>query len=120
MGKGNGIYREKPMVTNYPQQLTAAAEVTRQATTESSLIARVASRIAQVFCGLHGHEAMLHFAGSRVMMRCSSCGHNTPGWEITGKGPRVRYAGDARRHALMPRLALHKGAEPRLVLRRSA
>ncbi len=99
------------MVTNYPQQLTATAEVTRKATTESSLFARVASRIGQVFCGLHGHDAVLHFEGSRVMMRCTSCGHDTPGWEITGQGPRMRYAGDARRHAI---------SKPRLVLRKSA
>jgi hypothetical protein len=98
------------MVTNYPQQLTAAAEVTRKATTESSLLGRVASRIGQVFCGLHGHDAVLHFEGNRVMMRCTSCGHDTPGWEISGQGPRIRYAGDARRHAIKPRLVLRKSA----------
>jgi hypothetical protein len=107
------------MVTNYPQQLTATAEVTRQATTESSLLARMAGRLGQMFCAIHGHDAVLHFEASRVMMRCTSCGHDTPGWEITGQGPRVRYAGDARRHALKPRLALHK-SEPTLVLRKSA
>ena len=99
------------MVTNYPQQLTAAAEVARKALTEPGLMARIATRIGQVVCGLHGHDAVLHFEGSRVMMRCTSCGHDTPGWEITGQGPRMRYAGDARRHAI---------SKPRLVLRKSA
>ena len=98
------------MVTNYPQQLTAATEVTNKATAEASLMARMATRLGQVVCGLHGHDSVLHFEGSRVMMRCTSCGRDTPGWEISGKGPRLRYAGDAHRHTLKPRLVLRKSA----------
>jgi hypothetical protein len=97
------------MVTNYPQQLTATAEVTNKATREAGLMARMASRLGQVVCGFHGHDAVLHFEGNRVMMRCTSCGHDTPGWEISGQRPRTRYEGDARRHALKPHLALAKG-----------
>jgi NAD-dependent SIR2 family protein deacetylase len=108
------------MVTNYPQQLTAAAEFTRKATTDAGLMARMATRIGQVVCGLHGHDAVLHFEGRRVMMRCTSCLHDTPGWEISGQGPRIRYSGDARRHVLKPRLTLHNSAELKLVLRKSA
>ena len=98
------------MVTNYPQQLTAATEVTPQATPEAGRMARMATRFAQVVCGLHGHDSVLHFEGKRVMMRCTSCGHDTPGWEISGQGPRLRYTGDARRHTLKPRLVLRKSA----------
>ena len=97
------------MVTNYPQQLSTAAEVTSKTTPEAGLMARMASRLGQVVCGLHGHDAVLHFEGNRVMMRCTSCGHDTPGWEISGQGPRTRYEGDARRHVLKPRIALAKG-----------
>ena len=98
------------MVTDYPQQLTAASEVTRKETVEAGVMARMASRLGQVMCGLHGHDAVLHFEGSRVMMRCTSCGHDTPGWEISGQGPKLRYAGDVARHTLQPRLALRKSA----------
>ena len=98
------------MVTDYPQQLTAASEVTRKETVEAGVMARMASRLGQVMCGLHGHDAVLHFEGSRVMMRCTSCGHDTPGWEISGQGPKLRYAGDVTRHTLQPRLALRKSA----------
>ena len=98
------------MVTNHPQQLTAAAEVTNKATAEAGLMARMATRLGQVVCALHGHDSVLHFEGSRVMMRCTSCGHDTPGWEISGQGPRLRYAGDVSRHTLTPRLALRKSA----------
>jgi hypothetical protein len=99
------------MVTNYPQQLTATAEVTRNVATGSGFMARLATRLGQALCGLQGHDSVLHFEGNRVMMRCTSCGHDTPGWEISGRGPRLRYEGDSRRHLLQ---------RQRLVLRKSA
>jgi hypothetical protein len=97
------------MVTNYPQQLAAAAEVTYERT--SNILARSMARFGQMMCGLRGHDSVLHFEGKRVMMRCTSCGHDTPGWEISGRAPRKRFEGDARRHLL---------ATPHLVLRKSA
>ena len=97
------------MVTNYPQQLTTtAADVSREGST--SLVARAIARLGQLFCGLKGHDSVLHFEGKRVMMRCTSCGHDTPGWEISGRAPRKRFDGDARRHALKPQLVLRKSA----------
>jgi hypothetical protein len=97
------------MVTNYPQQLTATAEVTRGST--EGLASRTLGRLGQFVCGLRGHDAVLHFESNRMNMRCTSCGHDTPGWEISGRGPRRRYEGDAHRHLL---------ATKRLVLRKSA
>jgi hypothetical protein len=99
------------MVTNYPQQLTATAEVTSP-TAETGVLARTMGVMGQLLCGLRGHDAVMHFEGNRVNMRCTSCGHDTPGWEISGRGPRRRYEGDARRHLLTTpkRLALRKTA----------
>lgn len=99
------------MVTNYPQQLTATAETTHDGTTGPGIVTRAFGRLTQVLCGLRGHDSVLHFEGNRVMMRCTSCGHDTPGWEISGRGPRKRFEGDARRHLLAPK---------RLVLRKTA
>jgi hypothetical protein len=97
------------MVTNYPQRLTATTEIGEQATT--GLIGRAIGRLGQAFCGLRGHDSVLHFEGNRVMMRCTSCGHDSPGWEISGRGPRRRFDGDAQRHLLEPqRLVLRKTA----------
>jgi hypothetical protein len=96
------------MVTNYPQQLTTAANVTREGTI--GFFSRMVTRLGQVMCGFRGHDSVLHFEGRRVMMRCTSCGHDTPGWEVTGRGPRKRFDGDARRHALKPQLVLRKSA----------
>jgi hypothetical protein len=104
------------MVTNYPQRLTAtsatsASERDANETGTSGVVARAMGWLGQLLCGVRGHDAVLHFEGNRVMMRCTSCGHDTPGWEISGRGPRRRYEGDARRHSLSHR---------RLVLRKSA
>jgi hypothetical protein len=96
------------MVTNYPQQLTAT-DVTPEGS--SGLFERTLAWMGQTVCGMRGHDSVLHFEGNRVMMRCTSCGHDTPGWEISGRGPRQRFEGDSRRHSL---------ARPKLVLRKSA
>jgi hypothetical protein len=94
------------MVTDYPQELTATDTAHADATT-TGVMARVASRLSQTLCGLSGHDAVLHFEGKRVMMRCTSCGHDTPGWEVSDRGPRRRFEGDAQRHRL--------GTEPHAV-----
>jgi hypothetical protein len=102
------------MVTNYPQQLTAAdVSSGARATREGGIVARAMGRLGQFLCGMRGHDSVLHFEGNRVMMRCTSCGHDTPGWEISGRGPRRRFEGDARRHLLAAQ-------RHRLVLRKSA
>ena len=97
------------MVTDYPQRLTATTDM--QEREAPTVLTRVLARVSQAFCGFRGHDSVLHFEGNRVMMRYASCGHDSPGWEITGRGPRKRYDGDARRHALVaPHLVLRKSA----------
>lgn len=96
------------MVTNYPQQLATAAEITYEKT--ASVMWRAVGRLSQLMCGVRGHDAMLHFEDKRVMMRCTSCGYDTPGWEVSGRAPRKRFDGDARRHELKPQLVLRKSA----------
>ena len=98
------------MVTNYPQRLTATTTGS-EANNSANLMNRLAGRVGQWMCAVRGHDSVLHFEGNRVMMRCTSCGHDSPGWEITGRGPRQRYEGDRRRHRLAPqRLVLRKTA----------
>jgi NAD-dependent SIR2 family protein deacetylase len=96
------------MVTNYPQRLTASTGMDAQST--ASIVNRAVARFGQLLCGLRGHDAVLHFEGKRVNMRCTSCGHDTPGWEVSGRAPRQRFEGDARRHRLTPKLVLRKTA----------
>ncbi|HET7698718.1 MAG TPA: hypothetical protein VFK57_23580 [Vicinamibacterales bacterium] len=96
------------MVTNYPQRLTATTEVEAQSV--GGLVHRAMARVGQLLCGMRGHDSVLHFEGKRVMMRCTSCGHDTPGWDVGGRSPRQRFEGDARRHRLTQRLVLRKSA----------
>src|SRR5712692_8595956 len=95
------------MVTNCPSfashddGLRATAEVGKM----DGLRGRVMDRLGQMFCGLHGHDTLLHFDRDRMSLRCVSCGHETPGWELNEVPPTVTMRGDSRRHAIArPRL----------------
>jgi hypothetical protein len=36
-----------------------------------------------MLCGLHGHDTLLQFQEDRMFLRCVSCGHETPGWDVS-------------------------------------
>jgi hypothetical protein len=90
------------MVTNYPHSITsrqglpAAAEDGKM----DGFGIRVVDRLRQVMCGLRGHDTLLHFDKDRMSLRCVSCGHETPGWELNEVPPTQTMHGDARRHVL--------------------
>jgi hypothetical protein len=96
------------MVTNYPQRLTAVGHEN----IGTAFLARTATRLGQLLCGFRGHETVMHREGKRLMMRCTSCGHDTAGVEISDREPRRRFEGDARRHRMT--------TSRRLVLRKTA
>jgi hypothetical protein len=96
------------MVTNYPQRLAAVGHEGGG----TAFVARTVTRLGQLLCGFRGHETVMHREGKRLMMRCTSCGYDTPGVEISEREPRRRFDGDARRHRM--------AASPRLVLRKTA
>ncbi|MBI2835575.1 MAG: hypothetical protein HYX76_14220 [Acidobacteria bacterium] len=93
------------MVTNCPHLTVAAPAMSRELPEArlSGLVNGLLLGIKQFICGLHGHDSMLHFEENRVMLRCSSCGWDSPGWEVGDRRPRPRFAGDARRHLLARR-----------------
>jgi hypothetical protein len=96
------------MVSNYPQQLTAetAAE---HPDGEEGLLARAVEYVSQRFCAVRGHDSVLHFEENRVLLRCTSCGYDSPGWEVNDRRPRVRYA-TADEHRFVLPSALKKTA----------
>ena len=97
------------MVTNYPQPIGSHEDGMRTTAGDESVHSfspRMIERLRQMFCGLHGHDTMLHFEQDRMSLRCVSCGHETPGWELNETPPTVTIRGDSRRQAL---------ARPRLV-----
>ncbi|MBS1816621.1 MAG: hypothetical protein JSU08_01700 [Acidobacteria bacterium] len=40
------------------------------------------TRVRQFVCGLHGHDSLLEFGRGRLSLKCVSCGHETPGWDL--------------------------------------
>ena len=87
------------MVTNYPQGIVTPAVGT--AAVEMSpgrAFARAWKRVQHALCSLHGHDPLLHYDQNRIYLRCASCGHETPGWELDKRRPRIRFHGDPRHH----------------------
>jgi hypothetical protein len=61
--------------------------------------------IRQTVCGMHGHDTLLQFEQERMFLKCVSCGHETPGWELNEAPPTVSLGREhvERRHvAAMP------------------
>ncbi len=81
-----------------PETATLEGEA-RQA--ETGVGARILTWVKQRYCSLHGHDNLMHFEKHRVYLQCVSCGRQTPGWTLSETAPRVRFRGDARRHALV-------------------
>ena len=47
-----------------------------------AMLNHFSERVRQFICGLHGHDALLHFGQGRLSLQCTSCGHETPGWDL--------------------------------------
>lgn len=60
------------------------------------LFARLALLTRQFICGLHGHDSLLHFEHGRMSLLCSSCGYETPGWDVKGVPARREITGGPR------------------------
>ncbi|MEO8260004.1 MAG: hypothetical protein ABI868_21845 [Acidobacteriota bacterium] len=65
------------------------------------VVGRMVARSREFWCGLRGHDNLMHFEKERLFMECVSCGHESPGWALTQAPPKVVIRGDARRHALV-------------------
>jgi len=90
------------MVTNYPHPMTAQDGLRDTAMSEQpGGFMRAMVMLRQAFCGVRGHDTLLHFEDERMALRCVSCGHETPGWELNEVPPTVTVRGDARRHAIV-------------------
>ena len=63
------------MVTDTQQTITEAPRGT-------GVITRATGQLRQFLCSLHGHDALLHFEQGRISLQCTSCGYETPGWDL--------------------------------------
>ena len=90
------------MVTNYPQPVAASGRLrTTASDAPSGVFGRMLEQLRRMICGLHGHDALLHFEEERMSLRCVSCGHETPGWALNEAPPTVTVRGNNRRHVVM-------------------
>ena len=65
--------------------------------TERGIMTRAMDQMRQFMCGLHGHDALLHFEQGRISLQCTSCGYETPGWDLKGSHA---HAASARQNPL--------------------
>ena len=49
---------------------------------DTGIVARLSLNLRQFICGMHGHDSLLHFDEGRMSLLCSSCGHESPGWDV--------------------------------------
>jgi hypothetical protein len=68
----------------------------------SGMMTRVGEQLRQLICGLHGHDSLMHFEKDRVSLLCSSCGYETPGWDVKGKPAGQETRTPERRVAQIP------------------
>jgi hypothetical protein len=63
----------------------------------------VFDRVRQTFCGLHGHDTLLQFEQDKMYLKCVSCGHQSPGWELADTPPPTTLSvrDEVRRPALV-------------------
>jgi hypothetical protein len=89
------------MVTNYPHSIASRGRMrtTADEGQADGLGGRMFDWLRQTLCGLHGHDPLLHFEHERISLRCASCGHETPGWELNEVPPTVTVRSDSHRHA---------------------
>ena len=83
------------MVTDTQQTITAALP-------GIGVISRAAEQLRQFLCSLHGHDALLHFEQGRISLQCTSCGYQTPGWDLRPEQQRKTTLAESRRVVRMP------------------
>ena len=84
------------MATSCPPQVASTSADRRKLQPELRLtVEEMARRLlrgaGQVLCGLHGHEHLMQFDRERLYLKCISCGHESPGWQLpVSRRPVVR------------------------------
>ena len=92
------------MVGHFPRLFSASDEFTSRSEEVPQAEwfgERVVYRVREAFCGLHGHDSVLQFKQDRMFLKCFSCGHESPGWELNETPPTVVATADPQRLALI-------------------
>jgi hypothetical protein len=86
------------MVTNTAQTATT--------TRGKGVLTGLGDLLRQWVCGLHGHDALLHFEQRRISLQCVSCGYQSPGWDIARPAGRAGASAPPAPRARILRLPL--------------
>ena len=78
--------------------------VRHEMTTETrpGVMTRMTGQVRQFICSLHGHDALLHFEQGRMSLLCTSCGYESPGWDVKESEERRQLADAKPRMVRMP------------------
>jgi hypothetical protein len=92
------------MVSNFPRLSVSSDEFTsrpEQTPQAEGFGERVLDRVREAFCGLHGHDSLLQFRQDRMFLKCVSCGHESPGWELNETPPTAIDQADRQPQAIV-------------------
>ena len=89
------------MVSSFPRLFAVPDAPTEPTPRAEGFGERVLAGIREAFCGLHGHDSMLRFEQERLCLKCVSCGHESPGWELNETPPTLVAAADNQQRALV-------------------
>ena len=67
-----------------------------------SIFAWTTDRLNQAFCAVRGHDASLFCEEDRLYLRCTACGHESPGWAIGKTSSRVEIEPSRRSFVRLP------------------
>lgn len=76
----------------------------------TDLLTRALEKARQIVCSMHGHDALLHFEQGRMSLQCTSCGYETPGWDLKGSPAQTAALGTRPRVVRMPLVREHRAA----------
>jgi hypothetical protein len=91
------------MVTNYPHRIVPREGLVEGGVdrADDGFVTAMATRIRQMFCAVHGHDNLLQFERDRLCLKCVSCGHESPGWELSETPPAISARPEPRRQPMV-------------------
>jgi hypothetical protein len=58
---------------------------------------RTMKRAGQLRCGITGHDVLLRYEPKRLSLQCTTCGYESPGWELDPAREPGSHAGPGAR-----------------------
>jgi len=70
----------------------------------SRMLGALSRGCSRLWCGLHGHLILLHYAPNKLSLQCALCGYESQGWDVgrplvARRQMVARRQGDNRPHA---------------------